>query len=201
VGAGAQLSRAARAGEHALPHTLANGTWRVDPARSRVGFEVKHLGLGRVKGSFGELEGTIEVGRAGIRAHGSVSVASVDTRDGPRDGFLRSEQFFDAARHPEIGFSSTSARWLDERTLELVGELTIRSRAQPLTLLVAVEGGEEGRAGERRARLRTSAEISRSDYGLRFDVALGSGNLAVGEHVKIVIDVPVVKAAARRAAR
>ena len=117
---------------------LPTGTWKVDPVHSSVEFHVKHLGIATVKGQFKEFEGTLEVGPDGARASGTVQVASVDTREPQRDAHLRSADFFDADTNPQISFSSTAIRQLDEESFEIEGELSIhgvtrRSRCRRLS--------------------------------------------------------------------
>ena len=86
--------------------TVPTGTWTVDPAHSKVGFSVKHMGIATVRGVFGEFSGTLEVGDE-ITAAGSVTTASVDTNEQGRDDHLRSPDFFHAEEHPELTFTST----------------------------------------------------------------------------------------------
>src|SRR5579862_8887361 len=90
--------------------TLPTGTWKVDPVHSSVEFQVKHLGIATVKGQFKEFEGTLEVGPGGAVAYGTVKTASVDTREPQRDDHLRSADFFEVDKYPEIGFRSTAIR-------------------------------------------------------------------------------------------
>src|SRR3954469_21755306 len=82
------------------------GTWVVDPAHSRVGFAVRHLGISNVRGEFKEFEGTLVAGGAPAtgRAYGSLRVASVDTTEPGRDDDVRSSNFLDAAQFPQITF-------------------------------------------------------------------------------------------------
>src|ERR1700710_1914280 len=89
--------------------TIPKGVWRVDPAHSKVGFAVKHMGVATVRGEFGEFEGSLEIGDdlTGSKATGSVQAASVDTNQEGRDEHLRSADFFGAEKFPELTFSST----------------------------------------------------------------------------------------------
>src|SRR6201991_1578912 len=92
------------------------GTWRVDPAHSKVGFAVKHMGVATVRGEFGQFEGSLEIGAdlASSKATGSVQTASVDTNQDARDEHLRSADFFEVDKFPEITFTSTSIEQVDD---------------------------------------------------------------------------------------
>ncbi len=174
---------------------LPTGTWKVDPVHSSVEFQVKHLGIATVKGQFKEFEGTLEVGPDGARASGTVQVASVDTHEPQRDGHLRSADFFDADEHPEITFSSTAIRPIDDDSFEIEGELTIHGVTRPFKLDATLEGTETDPQGNPRVGVSASAQINRSDYDMKFNMALGSGNVVVSDKVKILLEVSAVKAA------
>jgi polyisoprenoid-binding protein YceI len=174
---------------------LPTGTWKVDPVHSSVEFHVKHLGIATVKGQFKEFEGTLEVSPDGSRAYGTVKVASVDTREPQRDAHLRSPDFFDADQYPEIAFQSTAIRPLDEDTFEIDGDLSIHGVTRSLTLKATLEGTETDPQGNPRVGLSATAQIDRSDYEMKFNMALGSGNVVVSDKVKILLEISAVKAA------
>ena len=174
--------------------SLPTGTWKLDPVHSSVEFHVKHLGIATVKGQFKEFEGTLEVGPEESSAYGTVKVASVDTREPQRDDHLRSPDFFDAERYPEITFQSTAIRPVDEDTFEIEGDLAIHGVTRRLTLNAEVEGTETDPQGNRRVGLSATAQINRSDYEMKFNMALGSGNVVVSDKVKILLEVSAVKA-------
>src|SRR5580704_15749682 len=94
----------------AVETAVPQGTWRVDPAHSKVGFAVKHMGVATVRGEFGKFEGSLEIGAdlASSKATGTVQTASVDTNQEARDNHLRSADFFESETYPEISFSSTA---------------------------------------------------------------------------------------------
>ncbi len=175
--------------------SLPAGTWNVDPIHSSVEFHVKHLGIATVKGQFKEFEGTLEVGPDGASARGSVKVASVDTREPQRDEHLRSADFFEADTYPQITFASTSITPLDADTFEVEGDFTIHGVTRPLKLTATLEGTETDHQGNPRVGLSATAQINRSDYEMKFNMALGSGNVVVSDKVKILLEISAVKAA------
>jgi len=175
--------------------SLPTGTWKVDPVHSSVEFQVKHLGIATVKGQFKEFEGTLEIGPDGALAYGTVKTASVDTREPQRDEHLRSADFFEVDTYPQIEFRSSAIRPAGENELEIDGELTIHGVTRPITLQAEIEGTETDLQGNDRVGLSASAQINRSDYEMRFNAALGSGNVVVSDKVKILVDVSAVRSA------
>lgn len=174
---------------------LPSGTWQVDPIHSSVEFHVKHLGIATVKGQFKTFEGTFEVGTDGARAFGTVDVTSVDTREPQRDEHLRSADFFEVERFPKIQFESTAIRSLEEDELEIDANLTIHGVTRPVTFKAVFEGAETDPQGNDRVGVSASAQISRGDFDMKFNAALGSGNLVVADKVKILVDVSAVRQA------
>ena len=171
------------------------GTWKVDPVHSSVEFHVKHLGIATVKGQFNKFEGTLEVSAGGARAFGTVDVASVDTREPQRDEHLRSADFFEAERFPQIAFQSTQIRPLEDDEFEIDADLTIHGVTRQVTLKAVFEGAETDHQGNDRVGVSASTQINRGDYDIKFNAALGSGNLVVSDKVKILVEVSAVKQA------
>ena len=175
--------------------TIPTGTWAIDPAHSYVGFAVKHMGIATVRGEFTEFEGALEIGNdlSSARAHGTVKTASVDTRQPQRDADLRSANFFDADQHPELRFESTAVEALDEDELRISGKLTIHGVTNEIVLYAEVQGTDIDPSGNERVGLEITGELSRGDYGMKFNQALGSGNLVVSDKVKVTLDISAVK--------
>lgn len=177
----------------AVTTPLPVGTWRVDPVHSSVEFQVKHLGIATVKGQFKEFQGTLEIDGSGARASGSVEVASVDTREPQRDEHLRSADFFEVDSFPRIEFASTAIRPLDEDDFEIDADLTIHGVTRPVTLKATFEGAETDPQGNERVGVSASTQINRSQFEIKFNAALGSGNVVVSDKVKILVDISAVK--------
>ncbi len=171
------------------------GTWAVDPSHSKVGFAVKHMGIATVRGEFTEFEGVLEIGDtlANSKFLGTIKTASVDTNEAQRDDHLRSADFFDAGTHPELTFESTSIDADGEDTLRVTGDLTIRGVTKEIVLTAEVNGVDIDPYGNEKAGLEITGQLSRGDYGMTFNQALGSGNLLVGDKVKLVLDVSAAK--------
>src|ERR1044071_7783674 len=168
--------------------TLApTGTWTIDAAHSKVGFAVKHLGIANVRGGFTEFEGALEIGEdlASSRAYGKVKAASIDTGEAARDDHLRAPDFFDAEQYPEITFESTSIEALDDEELRITGNLTIRGITREEVFHAELQGTERDPWGNERVGLAVTGKISRADYGMKFNQALGTGTSLVGDKVTI----------------
>jgi polyisoprenoid-binding protein YceI len=171
------------------------GTWNVDPAHSSVQFAVKHMGIATVRGKFTKFEGSLEIGSdlASSRARGKVDVASIDTDEADRDAHLRSPDFFDADQFPEITFESTRVEPIDEESSTVHGNLTMHGITKEVKLEVVVEGTDTDPWGNERVGLTGVGVLKRSDFDMKFNQALGSGNMLVGDKVNISMDVSAVK--------
>jgi polyisoprenoid-binding protein YceI len=175
---------------------IPTGTWVADAAHSSVGFQVKHLGIATVRGRFGSFEGTLTVAEDGtLGASGSVDAASVDTNEPQRDDHLRSPDFFDAERYPQLTFASTRIEQTGEDEFEIVGELTLHGVTREIVLKAEVQGTESDPWGNERVGLEVSGQLSRGAFGMTFNQALGSGNVLVSDKVKLALDISAVKQA------
>jgi len=174
---------------------IAAGTWAVDPAHSNVTFSVKHMGIANVRGKFTGFEGTLEVGEdlANSRARGKVKVASIDTTEEARDAHLRSPDFFNAEQYPEIMFESTRVEPIDEGSSHVFGNLTMHGVTREVKLAVVLQGTDTDPWGNERTGLEAVGTLKHSDFDLKFNQALGSGNVLVGDRVKMSLDISAVK--------
>jgi polyisoprenoid-binding protein YceI len=173
------------------------GTWSVDPAHSKVGFAVKHMGIATVRGEFKEFEGKLEIGEdlSTSRAYGTVKVQSVDTNEPQRDAHLRSPDFFDGEQHSELLFESTRIEALDGEEFRITGKLTLHGVTNEVVLHADVQGTDIDPWGNERVGLEVTGQLSRGDYDMKFNQALGSGNMLVADKVKLALDISAVKQA------
>ena len=175
---------------------IPTGTWTVDPAHSKVGFAVKHMGIATVRGEFTSFEGTLEIGEdlSTARVYGTVKAESVDTNEPQRDDHLRSPDFFDVAQFPELRFESTSIEALDDEEFRITGKLTIHGVTDDIVLHADLQGTDIDPWGNERVGLEVTGQLSRGDFDMKFNQALGSGNMLVGDKVKLALDISAVKA-------
>ena len=174
---------------------IPTGTWAIDPVHSKVGFAVKHMGVATVRGEFREFEGTMEIGEdlESSRAFGTVNADSVDTRQAQRDEHLRSNDFFSSEEHPELRFESKRIEQVDDETLRVVGELTMNGTTREVELEAELVGIGTGASAEQRLGLEVTGQVSRREFGMKFDAALGTGNAVVADKVKLELDLAAVK--------
>jgi polyisoprenoid-binding protein YceI len=168
---------------------LPTGTWHVDPAHSRIGFAVRHLGVATARGSFREFEGTLDLDEG--RAHGIVKAASVDTGIATRDEHLRSPDFLEVAEYPELRFESAEIRPIGEDRFEIEGELTIRGVTKPIVLGAELQGIETDPGGAEWIALEVTAELDRSDWGMANPVL--ASIMRVSYRVKLRLDISAVR--------
>jgi polyisoprenoid-binding protein YceI len=180
------------------PTLIPTGTWTVDPAHSKVGFGVKHMGIATVRGEFTDFAGTLEIGDdlSSAKVYGTVKTQSVDTNEPQRDDHLRSPDFFDAAQFPELRFESTSIEALDDEEFRITGQLTIHGVTNEIVLHAEFQGTDVDPWGNERVGLEVTGQLSRDDYGMKFNQALGSGNVLVADKVKLALDISAVKQSA-----
>lgn len=182
---------------HRNRHRRADRHLGRDPSHSNVEFSVKHLGIATVRGKFDRFEGTLEIGEdlSSARAYGTVQAASVDTNEPQRDEHLRSADFFGVEANPELSFESTAIRPLDEETFEIEGDLTVNGVTNPITLKAEIQGTEIDPWDNQRVGLEVTGQLSRGDWSMTFNQALGSGNVLVSDKVKLSLDISAVKQA------
>ncbi len=182
----------------ATPTALPTGTWNVDPAHSTVGFAVKHMGIANVRGEFTEFEGTLQIGAdlSSAKASGTVKTQSVNTGEAARDEHLRSADFFDAETFAELSFESTKIEALDDDEFRITGNLTIHGVTKEIVLHAEAQGTDTDPWGNERVGLEITGQLSRGDFGMTFNQALGSGNMLVSDKVRLALDISAVKQAA-----
>jgi polyisoprenoid-binding protein YceI len=178
-------------------------TWTLDKAHLDVGFSAKHMMVATVKGHFAEVDAEIEIDeeqpeRSSVVA--TVQAASLSTGQPDRDAHLRSPDFFDVERHPEITFRSRRVSRRSDGDLDIAGDLTIREVTQPIVLSGEFTGPVIGMQGGRHLGFSLNGEIDREAFGLTWNMALEAGGVLVGRKIKLHVDAEVVQAAGVAAA-
>jgi polyisoprenoid-binding protein YceI len=169
----------------------AGAQWKVDTSHTSVAFSVSHL-FTSVQGRFDSFDGTIAFDPDDPSAtvvRGKVVAESINTNNAKRDKHLRSGDFFDVAKFPEITFESTGGiEKMQGKQGELPGKLTIHGVTKPVVLDVKFLGRGKDPWGNERAGFQATLTIDRKDYGLDWNAVLETGGVLVGDEVEIRID-------------
>jgi polyisoprenoid-binding protein YceI len=176
--------------------TPPTGTYQLDPAHSRIGFVARHAMVTKVRGSFDEVTGSGHFDAddpARSRLELTIQAASIDTRNADRDAHLRSNDFFDMARYPEIRFASTAIAPAGGARYQVTGDLTIKDVTKPVTFEVELSGPVTDPFGNQRIGIEGSTTINRKDWGVNWNAALEAGGVLVSEKVTLEFDVSAVK--------
>jgi len=182
----------------AQPGTAAITTgsvWKIDPAHSRIEFSVKHMMIATVRGRFTRFDGTLDLDEAHPeRSHveGKVEVDSLTTHQEQRDGHLRSPDFFDVDKYPEMTFHSTRIEPIDRQRFKVTGDLTTRDITRPVTFDVTYEGKVKDPYGNEKIGFSAQTRLNRKDFGLNWNVALEAGGWMVGDDVRVDIELEVM---------
>lgn len=164
---------------------------------------VRHLMIAKVRGQFGRWTGTLLAPQGDFRRAALsvvVDASSIDTGVADRDAHLRSADFFDVEKYPELSFTAAEIKHPAGGRFELGGLLTIKGVAQPVSLTVEEAGLATDPWGNTRAVFSAKGAISRKDFGLTWNQALETGGVMVGDQIEIEIDVEAVKQSDTKAA-
>ncbi|WP_329126508.1 YceI family protein [Streptomyces sp. NBC_01465] len=173
------------AGTQTSPLPLAAGRWEIDTNHSEVGFTIRHLGISKVRGHFGQVDAELVVGETieGSSITATVALASIDTGNPQRDEHVRSAELLDVASRPTMTFRSTKASGKGEEWV-LEGDLTIGEVTKSVTFEVEFGGAVDFADNRKHAGFEAKSEIRRSDFGLNF----GAADALLGDVVKIQLD-------------
>ncbi len=174
---------------------LPAGTYTLDANHSSVHFQVKHLGLSNVRGVFKSFAAVLHVGEtlADTVVEATVDLASIDTGQPDRDAHLLGTDFFDADRNPTMTFRSTGITQVDRDLYDMTGDLTINGVTCPITFRTEFNGTEVFPVDQSlHAGFLARGEVRRNEFGIDFNMPLGVDKLAVGEKVKVDLDIQFI---------
>jgi polyisoprenoid-binding protein YceI len=171
-------------------------SWSIDKNHSKIGFSVEHLMVSEVTGRFKSFRADIKSKSLtdfnGAEVEATIDVNSIDTENLTRDKHLTDEDFFYAAKYPEIKFKSTSFHEVRDNQYEVKGNLTMRDVTRPVTL-IATYNGQVETGGKVLAGFKITGRVNRFDFGLKWNDTLDSGGLVVGEEVEIELSLELVQ--------
>ena len=172
----------------------AQGTYSIDPAHSNAGFKVRHL-VSKVSGGFNDFDGTIVADFENLDASSvefTIQATSIDTKNEKRDGHLRSVDFFDVEKYPEITFKSSKITKIDGDSYAVTGTLTMHGVSKEITLTVDFLG-EITAMGGTRAGYELTTTLNRKDFEISWNRALDAGGFVLGDDVEININLELIK--------
>ncbi|NEE02680.1 YceI family protein [Phytoactinopolyspora halotolerans] len=179
-------------------YTDLTGEYTIDPEHSRLGFVARHAMVTKVRGSFNEFEGTVKIdGEDPSKSSATVVIktASIDTRNEQRDGHLRTNDFLDIEKYPEITFSTTGIREAGDEEFEVTGDLTIKDVTKSVTIPFEFGGAATDPFGNFRVGFEGKLEINRKDFNVTWNAPLETGGVLVGEKVTLEFEVSAIKKA------
>lgn len=175
---------------------FAQTEWAFDKSHSNVSFSVTHMVIAETEGTFRSYEGkVITDGDSFENAEISltVDINSIDTDNEKRDGHLKSDDFFNAEKFPQMTFAGKKFNKVDGKNYELIGDLTIRDITKEVKLDVVLNGTIVDPWGNTRAGFKLSGELNRFDYNLKWNKVMEAGGLVVGETVTINANIELIK--------
>jgi polyisoprenoid-binding protein YceI len=177
--------------------------WEIDTSRSQIRFAVRHLVLSKTRGRFMRWSGSVTVpdgdfSRATVDV--VIDASSIDTGVARRDEHLRSADYFDVKRNPEITFTSRLVSAGADGRLRVVGALTMKGLTSEVTLDTQPIGRTSDGRGFTRASFSATAAFDRRDFGFTGNAALDSGGLVIGGRIEVDIDIEAVAQPAARVA-
>jgi polyisoprenoid-binding protein YceI len=187
--------RAATSGPDKLsvPAVPQTSKWELDPENSSVEFVCKHV-FTNVRGMFHKPSGTVtldEATPANSKVTATIDVSTITTGVEERDTHLKSPDFFDAAKYPQITFVSTGFTRSSATEYAVTGELTMHGVTKPVTLAVTAPPPFNHAGGIRRG-IEATTSVNRKDFGLRWEFPGEGPGIVVGDNIKITIDAELV---------
>jgi polyisoprenoid-binding protein YceI len=174
---------------------FAADTYTIDKNHSDVSFTIRHF-ASKVHGRFADFSGAIQADPAKPEASSvnfTIKAASIDTNNADRDNHLRSPDFFDAAKNPEITFKSTKMTPAGKDKYDVTGTLTMRGVSKEITLPVTYLGTMKDPGGNDRASFELATKLNRKDFGINWNKALDAGGFMLSDDVDVTISLETVK--------
>ena len=174
----------------------APGTYTLDKTHTVIAFVTRHLMVTKVRGTFGEFEGTVVVAEDPTESsvQATIRTDSVSTSEPQRDTHLRSGDFFEQDRYPTMTFASTAVRLAGDGKWQVTGDLTIKDVTRSVVLDLEFNGATSDPWGGVRLGFSAATEIDRTEFGVSWNTALDGGGVLVGNRVRIEIEAEAVLA-------
>jgi len=173
----------------------AQSNWKVDKVHSSVTFTVRHMVISDVTGSFKDFTVDLKSEKddfSDAEVQSTIKVGSISTDNTMRDNHLKSDDFFNAEKFPEIQFKSTSFEKISDTKYKITGDLTIRDVTKTVTFDATLNGTLKTNRGLLSAWKATTT-INRFDYNLKWNKTIETGGLIVGQDVLITLNLELNK--------
>ncbi|MCR4417220.1 MAG: YceI family protein [Ignavibacteria bacterium] len=170
--------------------------WVVDKAHSKIGFSVTHLLISEVEGHFKDFDLKVVSTKddfVDAKIEFTAKTASIFTDNEKRDEHLKSDDFFNSEKYPEMKFVSKSFKKVGKNKYKLTGDLTIRDVTKPITLDVVYNGTVKDPWGNTKSGFNVTGQLNRFDYGLKWNALTELGGAVVDKIVKLRIHVELNK--------
>ena len=182
---------------------MTTSKWNIDTTHSGINFSVRHMVVSKVRGRFAKFSGSVELDEYDLTRSAvdvTIDAASIDTGTAQRDEHLRSADFFDVAKFPELRFRSNGIEKLSEDRYRVSGELTIRDVTREVKLEVEYGGQNKDPWGNERIGFFAKTAVDRKDFGLGWNQVLETGGVLVGDRIEIELEIEGIKAKSVQAA-
>jgi polyisoprenoid-binding protein YceI len=170
--------------------------WLYDTSHAKVGFSISHFGISKTEGKFTIFDGTVLSDKpdfSDAKIDFIIDVSSINTDDHNRDAHLKSSDFFDVARYPQILFKSRNITSQGNNRYTLTGDFTMRGATHEIILDVMYNGTVIDPFKNTKAGFSISGVLDRTEYGLTWNGTLAAGNLLVGNKVSLDINLELLK--------
>ncbi len=170
--------------------------WKIDPAHSALTFRVRHMMISWVRGEFTDYEGTVDFDTENPENSSvevTIDASSIDTREAQRDTHLKSADFLNVEKYPQIRFKSTRVEATDEDSGKIYGDLTIGDVTNEIVLDVEYNGIAKSPWGTTSAGFTADTTFNRKDWGLNWNQALETGGVLVGDEIRAHVELEIVK--------
>lgn len=177
---------------------IPGGDYKVDPAHSVIGFSIRHFEISLVSGRFKDFTSTIHYDASDVTkstVEFTAKVESIDTGVAGRDNHLRTADFFDVAKFPEMTFKSTKVEKKGKGYV-MHGDFTLKGVTKQISFPFNVAGAVKDNRGNVRFGVAAETTINRRDYGITWGAKMANGGVNVADEVTINLQLEAVKAAA-----
>jgi polyisoprenoid-binding protein YceI len=177
---------------------IPTGDYKIDPSHSVIGFSIRHFEISFVRGRFKDFTGMIRYDASDVTkstVEFTAKVESIDTGVAGRDNHLRTADFFDVAKYPEMTFKSTKVEKKGNNAYVLHGDFTLKGVSKPVSFPFTLTGAVKDNRGNTRFGVAAETKINRRDYGITWGSSMANGGLNVGNEVIIDLQLEALKAA------